>query len=433
MRPILFLPAATGRHANSPSNPFSSAEPRRVNLLFLNPVGVLGGAERILLDLLAVLREIRPAWNLHLIVGTDGPLREEARALGVSTRIVPLPATLMRLGDSGLARSERGRTMRTLKQATRTLALLGAMPGYLRRLRRAVAEVRPALIHSNGIKSHLVAGYAAPRGVPVTWHIHDFLAARVLVGKVLRRVARPPTLAIAISEAVRRDTQSVLPRIRVETVYNGIDTKAFTPEGATLDLAALAGLPPTPEGTLRVGLIGTYARWKGQDVLIDAAARLAGRPLRWYIIGGPLYETAGSQFRESELRERIRERGLESHVGLVPFQRQPPPVYRSLDLVVHASTKPEPFGRTIVESMASCRPTLVANAGGAAELFTHDVDAVGVAPGDPTALADAIATLATDPARRVRLGEAARNSVVTRFSRTVMGARIATIYESLMG
>ncbi len=51
--------------------------------------------------------------------------------------------------------------------------------------------------------------------------------------------------------------------VPVHVVDNGVDVARFSPgpaEGARLD--ALAGLPPAHEGTLRVGLVATYARWK---------------------------------------------------------------------------------------------------------------------------------------------------------------------------
>jgi glycosyltransferase involved in cell wall biosynthesis len=227
----------------------------------------------------------------------------------------------------------------------------------------------------------------------------------------------------------------VLPGVRVETVYNGIDTSYFTPGTAGgCDLDALAGLSPTPAGTLRVGLVATYARWKGQDVFIDAAgdaarAGLAG--VRFYIVGGPVYTTAGSQWTDAELRERIAACGLEGLCGLVPFQSELAPVYRALDVVVHASTRPEPFGRTIAEAMACGRAVVVALAGGAAELVTDGRDAVGVAPGDAAALAAAITRLCRDPEARTVLGVAARATAVARFDRGVMGGELLRVYDSL--
>jgi len=407
-----------------------------MRIAFLGPVGALGGAEWILLDLLAVLRVTRPDWPLHLIAGGDGPLLEAASKLGVETHMLPIPPTLSGLGDSSLGTGQVGRTKRMFSTARKAGAALTELPGFVRRLSRLLKSIDPQLVHSNGLKCHLIANHALPRDVPVVWHIHDFLSSRIVVGKALRRLTRRPQLAIAISHAVAQDTSQTLPGLRVETVYNGIDTDAFTPAGPVCEtLDSLAGMPAASPGTIRVGLVATYARWKGQDVFIDAMERLAKRgdlpPFRSVIVGGPVYQTAGSQFSEAELRGRIRDRGLGEFVGLVPFQRNLPPVYRALDVVVHASTKPEPFGRTIVEAMACGRAVVVSNAGGAAELFQQGVDAIGVPPGDASALAETIATLLSDPQRRHALGQAARTSAVARFSRGRMGESILSLYESL--
>src|SRR4051812_6736193 len=64
--------------------------------------------------------------------------------------------------------------------------------------------------------------------------------------------------------------------------------------------------------------------------------------------------------------------------GFVPFQARVEAVYRALDVVVHASTRPEPFGLTIAEAMACGRPLVAARAGGAAELFEDEVEALGL-------------------------------------------------------
>jgi glycosyltransferase involved in cell wall biosynthesis len=79
--------------------------------------------------------------------------------------------------------------------------------------------------------------------------------------------------------------------------------------------------------------------------------------------------------------------------------------------------------------MACGRPVVVARAGGAAELFRDDEDAVGVPPGDPDALASAVATLLADPSRRERLGAAARRTALDRFARDRLGREVAAAYE----
>jgi glycosyltransferase involved in cell wall biosynthesis len=274
--------------------------------------------------------------------------------------------------------------------------------------------------------------------VPVVWHIHDFVGARPVVARALRWSSRRAAGAIAISEAVAQDARHTLPNVPVDVVYNAIDTDRFAPgpgEGATLD--ALAGLPLAAPGTVRVGLVATYARWKGHELFLEAAARFTARnacpwPVRFYIVGGPVYRTHGSQFTEAELRACSARHGLAGRVGFIGFQRDVAGVYRALDVVVHASTQPEPFGLTIVEAMACGRAVIVAQAGGAAELFRDGCDALGVPPGNAAALTEAIAALAADPERRSRLGERARRRAVAQFARARLGHEIAAVYDQYL-
>jgi glycosyltransferase involved in cell wall biosynthesis len=405
-----------------------------VTILFLNPAGILGGAERSLLDLMASLRLAEPLAELHLAGPVEGPLEAEASRLGVRVTLLPMPAGLGRLGDSGLRGPARGRAALALLRSA--LPALWGGWDYVGRVRRLVASLRPDVVHSNGMKFHVLSALATPRAGPpaIVWHLRDFIGSRRLMSVLLRQTAGRAAGAIAISQAVAGDAQALLPELPVAVVHNAIDGSTFAPgpgDGAWLD--RLAGLAPASPSVVRIGLVATFARWKGQDVFLEAAARLApslaNRPLRFYIVGGPLYQTRGSQWSADELRARGAGLLECDALGFVPFQEDPAPVYRALDIVVHASTQPEPFGRTIVEAMACGRAVIATRAGGAAELFTHDHDAVGVSPRDPDGLAAALAELAGDPSRRMRLGAAARAAALERFRRERLGPQVLDAYR----
>jgi glycosyltransferase involved in cell wall biosynthesis len=243
--------------------------------------------------------------------------------------------------------------------------------------------------------------------------------------------------ALAVSESVAEDARSSLPGCPVEVIANAIDVQHFTPaesDGNRLD--ACAGLPPAAPGTVRVGLVATYARWKGHEVFLEAAAHLLqnglSAPIRFYVVGGPIYRTQNSQFSEVELRRFAERRGLAGCVGFIGFQNDPVEAYRSLDIVVHASTRPEPFGLTVVEAMACGRAVVVAEAGGVRELFRPGHDAMGVSPGDPAALAAILLRLVSDPVERGRLGNAARQTACQRFAQERLGPQIAAVYDRLL-
>jgi glycosyltransferase involved in cell wall biosynthesis len=216
----------------------------------------------------------------------------------------------------------------------------------------------------------------------------------------------------------------------VAVVHNGVDVDSFTPEGPALDLAALSGLPPPPAGAMRVGLVATFAHWKGHQVFLQAAAAVAGRH-RFYVIGGPIYATGGSQWSLEELRARASELELADRVGFTGFVEDVAAAMRGLDVVVHASTEQEPFGLVILQAMACACPVIVTAVGGAGELIEPGENALAVPAGESAALARAIERLAAEPALRARLAEAGRANAASRFSLARLSAEALAFYDGL--
>jgi glycosyltransferase involved in cell wall biosynthesis len=240
-------------------------------------------------------------------------------------------------------------------------------------------------------------------------------------------------MAIANSASVAADfTAACGDRVPVTTVLNGVDVESLLPSGPVLDLDALCGLPPAAAGTVRVGLMATFARWKGHLTFLEALGRLPRElPVRGYVIGGPVYQTAGSQVSLEELRGACGRLGLDGRVGFAGFQSDRGAALRALDIAIHASTSPEPFGLVIAEAMSTGRAVISSALGGAAELVKPEVDALVAKAGDADDLAHAIARLAADLELRGTLGRAARRTAVERFSQARVGAEIAGLYGRL--
>ena len=374
-----------------------------MGVVFLSASGEIGGAEQVLLDCIRTSNA-----RMAVVSLGGGPLVTAAQALGAGTVVVEPPAALRSAGDAfaGVA-----------SIASAALRSAVSFPGFAHRFSGAIAAALPQVIHSHGMKTHML-GSLLGRRVPVVWHLHDYVGMRPASSRLLRLLSRRCALAIAVSESVAEDARRTLPAgVPVTVVHNSVDVSRFTPEGPALDLDALAGLPPAPARTLRVGLPATFARWKGQDRFLAALARIDRRDVRAYIIGGPVYRTAGSQWTRTELEALVRQHGLEGRVGFTGVVHDMPAAYRALDVVVHASTRPEPFGLVIVEAMACGRAVVATPAGGAAELFTPGEHAMSAGSLGASSLADAIASLLDDEARRRSIGARARQHAATSFGR----------------
>ena len=337
-----------------------------MKIVYLNTTGTLGGAELCLLDIVASLKHARPDWDLCAILGEDGPLRREIEVLGASCHVLPLPHSVARLGDASL----RGKTRSSTRARTSRLALaLGLAQAtapaaaYVARLKKVIRREQPNRIHTINLKAHILAAWAAGTTkantkkngasvtvpIPVIWHLHDYINSRPIMVRLLGLAARPGVCGVGVSRSVAEDAEAAMKgRIPVSFEYNAVDLSRFAPEGPALDLDAASGLPPAPTGTIRLGLVATFAHWKGHDVFLEAAARVMSRvpaecPCRFYIVGGPIYRTVGSQWSLDELRTRAQTLGLNQVLGLTGHQNDPSASMRALDVIVHASTRPSPL------------------------------------------------------------------------------------------
>lgn len=385
-----------------------------MRIQFLNVSGELGGAERVLLGLFQGILHQAPEMELRLLAPAEGPFPEQARALGLAVDILPFPAALERTGDFSLGHARR--TSAAIVARFNLFTLAPASFFYAWRLRRYLAAHQADVIHASGFKMHILGALARPRA-RLLWHFHDYPGSRPLMSRLLRALCRRCDLAVTNSVSVSQDLQSIFAsHPPVQVIHNGLDLTRFQPQGPAAGLDDIAHLPALAPAVPRLGLVATFARWKGHEVFMQALAQIQDLPWRAYIIGAPVYQTQGSQSSITELRQRAEALGVADRMGFTGACADMPAVYRALDLVIHASTQPEPFGMTILEAMACARPVIVSYAGGAAELVQPGVDALAFPPGNSHALAEQLRALLGDAELCRRIGRAARQAVERRFA-----------------
>ena len=394
-----------------------------MRIVFLNPSGELGGAETALLDLLTALHTVRPGWTLSLIASDEGPLIARATALGVGALPLKFPKSLARLGEWG----RRGSRLRL------GAAVCGAaLPtlNYASRLKNQLALLDPDVVHSNGVKMHLLGARTRPAGAGLIWHLHDYPKSRPLTATLLASQAHRCAAVLANSDSVATQARHLLPSSPIFMLHNSVDLDRFCPQGSALDLDGLAGLPSLSSDSLRIGLVGTFARWKGHGVFFDALSRMrAASRVRGYVIGGPIYTTAESQVTLQELTDSAAAHGLSGSIGFTGRIDDVPSALRALDVVVHASVEPEPFGLVIAEAMACGRAVVASQGGGAGEIAQGG--ALFHSPGSASELAERLDQLVDDPALRASLGRSAREIAVRLFSRRRLTDTLIPIYEAV--
>lgn len=327
-------------------------------------------------------------------------LARELEHLGVSQTVVTGTGTELatRLRAAGVRVRETGWS-------------LGLDP---RVLGAVVADLRaaPAVLHAHDAHALTLAGLAARlTGAPlvVTRRVDFPLRRRGLWARADR--------VIAISDAVARVLRADgIPAGRIVVIHSGVDL-ADIEAAVPLGLRARLGLPP---GAVVAAHLGALVPHKDQATLVRAAGLLRERvPALYWII-------AGEGELRSEVETLIAREALSDRVRLVGQLERPLGLLAEADLFV-MSSREEGLGTSVLDAMARGIPVASTSAGGLPEMLAG----IGllVPPGDPSALADAVARLAVDPALRAELGARGR-ARVRQFTAARMADAVRTVYRS---
>jgi glycosyltransferase involved in cell wall biosynthesis len=221
-----------------------------------------------------------------------------------------------------------------------------------------------------------------------------------------------------------------VPPDRIRVIGRGIDPAVFDPEAVAGDrLARLSAAWRLPDGMPTVVLPGRLTSWKGQEVLLAAAARLARRDVCVVLVGAD----QGRSHYARRLIAQAHALGIADRMRMVGQCDDMPAAMMLSDVVVHASTQPEAFGRVVIEAQAMGRPVIAADLGGPVETVEHGVTGWRVPPGDPAALAATIdAALALDDDARAALARRARAAVLRHYTTAAMQEATLDVYEAVL-
>jgi glycosyltransferase involved in cell wall biosynthesis len=367
---------AGGRAAESDARP--------LKVVYLDHVARMSGGEIALLRLLPHLDRVDP----HLILAEDGPLVGQMHLAGVSTEVLPF------------ADSARDMHRDEVRGSGVPANVAAATAAYVLKLAWRLRRLQPDLVHANSLKSGVYGSLAARlAGIPMVWHVRDRIAddylphpAVILIRRMTRHL---PAAVVANSQS----TMATLGAPRNSTTIYQV-------------LPDVLGSPPARErvsgGPLTYGVVGRLAPWKGQDLFLRAFARaFPASEERGVLVGGALF---GEDDYASELPRLAEQLGIADRIELRGHRTDIWSELARLDVLVHTSVTPEPFGQVILEGMAAGVPVIAAGAGGAAEILRHGETGVLYRPSDAAELANAMVRM-QDRGLREQLSATARNSL----------------------
>lgn len=249
------------------------------------------------------------------------------------------------------------------------------------------------------------------------------------MGPIERFMSRWVDTCVGMTDQITAHVRAKSIRARhLVTIYDGIDCQEFQPGGGD----AVRREFGIPAGAPTVGIVGHLQTWKGQLLVVEAVARARKRhsDLHCLIVGG--VHRLGEAYA-AEVRARIAAEGLERHVILAGARSDVPACMDAMDVVIHSSIRPEPFGRVLIEAMALGKPVIAPRLGGPCEIVKDGETGALVAPRDAAAIADAIDHLLADPDRRRAMGRAARARVDAVFDIRHHVRAMEQVFDQILG
>jgi glycosyltransferase involved in cell wall biosynthesis len=337
-----------------------------MKILFLNQTAQRGGAELSLFSEVTHLPH-----TASVLLFEDGPLRNMFAEAGVTVETLVAPAAAFHK-NSG------------------PLTALRVFPAMVAQVQQVAAKAEQYdVIYANSQKAFVIGAFAASISqCKLVWRLRDVLDAAHF-NLILRRIdvhlanANAKRVIVNSTATARAFMLAGGDARLVSVAYPGIDQAPFSAVPAATVAAIRTSLCAGPAPL--IGVFGRLAPWKGQDVFIDAIARLPGAV--GVIAGTALF---GEDKYVALLHRQVAALGLESRIHFLGFRNDIPALMRAMDVIVHSSTAPEPFGRVVVEGMLAGRPVVASAAGGVLEIIEHGKTGWLYEPGNAASLAETL-------------------------------------------
>jgi glycosyltransferase involved in cell wall biosynthesis len=385
--------------------------PKRI-LYVENDTGSVAGSVRALYRLIEHLDPER--YEPWLVLSRDRPSPMLPAFEKLGCRIVRVSREPLTVHAGRLAQGRLGAPIRVCNSLVRELS-------RAQELAQVIRENRIDLVHANNnlYTSRPAILAAAWCQVPVVCHQRNHFTPSLGSGWHTRLVRESLCISKTVYDTVAERANTKGARI----VYDGVEVPDVRPERRPLPADA------------RIAVVGRLTGWKGQDVFIRAAPEVLMRfPQAHFLVVGASEHTPGSRHYEQGLHAMVRDLGLKDRVEFVGHIDDVASFMRdSVDIVVHTSVKPEPFGLVLAEAMAAGKPIVASDSGACPEIVENGRSGLLFTPGDSSSLAQQLLRLLARPDFCDELVAEGWARVSQRFEASRASRQVAAVYDEILG
>ena len=297
---------------------------------------------------------------------------------------------------------------------------------------RIIRENKIDLVHTHSDlrrgKPEIVAARIA--GVPCITHRHGYSNYNCFDMLFAKLVDNNIYISNDVAEYHIKQGES---RIKGKVIHNGVNLSDYMQSCDAVQVRKELDCMPDQ---MLVGLVGRLDWWKGHEFFLEAMAEVASKNnnIKGLIIGGLAELSYDSSKRYLDrLHVMVKSLGLGEKIVFTGHRNDVPRLIAALDVVVHASSTPEPFGLTVIEGMAAGKPVVATSAGGVLDIIEDGVNGLLVPCKDSKAMASAILQILSDRDKAKQMGLAARRRVTEKFTVQQQVAAVQKLYDSVLG
>jgi len=235
---------------------------------------------------------------------------------------------------------------------------------------------------------------------------------------------------ICVSNVVRDNMVRLgleFPNIRV--VHNGLDLSRYHIVETPSELRSKYNIGDTDP---IIGVVGNIRVWKGQEIIVRAMSELVEKHsnIRCLLVGASSLTDAPYK---GKLISICKDLDIEDNVIFTGFQNNPIDYMNLMDIVVHTSVEPEPFGIVLLEAMFLAKPLISTTIGGPAEIVVNGESGLLVEPGKPELLAEAVDKLLSNPIYAKEIGQHGNRRLHEEFTIQENAEKTMIIYDEVFG